>query len=61
MPSAKIVLPERAQESQLDILVEPMGRINFGPEMADRKGSDRASETGGRSFERLGSFQSAAR
>ena len=36
--SAKIVLPERAQESQLDILVEPMGRINFGPEMADHKG-----------------------
>ena len=34
----KMVLPERAQESQLDILVEPMGRINFGPEMADRKG-----------------------
>jgi len=36
--SAKLVLPERAQESQLDILVEPMGRVNFGPEMADRKG-----------------------
>jgi beta-galactosidase len=35
---AQIALPERAQESQLDILVEPMGRINFGPEMADRKG-----------------------
>jgi len=36
--SAKTVLPERAQKSQLDILVEPAGRINFGPEMADRKG-----------------------
>jgi beta-galactosidase len=36
--SAKIVLPARPQASQLDILVEPMGRINFGPEMADRKG-----------------------
>jgi beta-galactosidase len=36
--SAKILLPDRAQESQLDILVEPQGRINFGPEMADRKG-----------------------
>jgi len=35
---AQITLPERGQESQLDILVEPMGRINFGPEMADRKG-----------------------
>ena len=36
--SAKILLPERAAEAQLDILVEPQGRINFGPEMADRKG-----------------------
>ena len=36
--SAKIVLPERTTASQLDILVEPMGRINFGPEMADHKG-----------------------
>ncbi|HEV2694207.1 MAG TPA: beta-galactosidase [Verrucomicrobiae bacterium] len=35
---AKIVLPERKKASRLDILVEPMGRINFGPEMADRKG-----------------------
>jgi beta-galactosidase len=36
--NAKISLPERTNASQLDILVEPMGRINFGPEMADRKG-----------------------
>jgi beta-galactosidase len=36
--SAKIILPAREKDSQLDILVEPMGRINFGPEMADRKG-----------------------
>jgi beta-galactosidase len=35
---ARIVLPERAREAQLDILVEPMGRINFGVEMADHKG-----------------------
>ena len=35
---AQITLPERAQAAQLDILVEPMGRVNFGPEMADRKG-----------------------
>jgi beta-galactosidase len=35
---AKIILPQRANPSQLDILVEPMGRINFGPEMADHKG-----------------------
>ena len=58
---AKIVLPERAQESQLDILVEPMGRINFGPEMADRKGLIAPVKLGGDSFERLGNFQSAAR
>src|ERR1035437_1480158 len=36
--NAKILLPERKNESQLDVLVEPMGRINFGPEMSDRKG-----------------------
>jgi beta-galactosidase len=36
--SAKILLPERKARAQLDILVEPMGRVNFGPEMADRKG-----------------------
>ncbi len=36
--AAKIRLPERQRETQLDILVEPMGRINFGPEMADHKG-----------------------
>jgi beta-galactosidase len=34
----QISLPARDKESQLDILVEPQGRINFGPEMADRKG-----------------------
>ncbi len=37
-PKAQIVLPERTKAAQLDILVEPMGRVNFGPEMADRKG-----------------------
>jgi len=36
--SAKIMLPARAADARLDILVEPAGRINFGPEMADRKG-----------------------
>jgi len=36
--TAKILLPEHNAEARLDILVEPMGRINFGPEMADRKG-----------------------
>lgn len=36
--TAKIPLPARERASQLDILVEPMGRMNFGPEMADHKG-----------------------
>lgn len=36
--AAKMILPERQSPAQLDILVEPMGRINFGPEMVDRKG-----------------------
>jgi len=36
--SAKITLPARTKSVQLDILVEPMGRINFGPEMLDPKG-----------------------
>src|ERR1017187_1872083 len=30
--------PADERPSRLDILVEPMGRINFGAEMADRKG-----------------------
>jgi beta-galactosidase len=33
-----VTIPARDKDSQLDILVEPMGRINFGPEMADHKG-----------------------
>ena len=36
--AAKMVLPAREKESRLEILVEPMGRINFGAEMADHKG-----------------------
>jgi beta-galactosidase len=36
--SAKLALPAREKEAQLDILVEPMGRVNFGPEMKDPKG-----------------------
>ena len=46
--SAKILLPERDAEAQLDILVEPMGRINFGPEMADRKGLIAPVKLGGK-------------
>jgi beta-galactosidase len=45
---ASILLPERKQDSQLDILVEPMGRINFGPEMADRKGLIAPVKLGGK-------------
>lgn len=36
--TAKVSVPERNQSARLDVLVEPMGRVNFGPEMADRKG-----------------------
>jgi beta-galactosidase len=39
--SAKIVLPARAQDSQLDILVEPMGRVNFGRKWPTAKASSR--------------------
>lgn len=35
---AKLNLPARSNATQLDILVEPMGRVNFGPEMKDPKG-----------------------
>ncbi len=34
----KVTLPERKAEATLDILVEAMGRVNFGPEVHDRKG-----------------------
>ena len=46
--NAKILLPERKKDSQLDILVEPMGRINFGPEMSDRKGLIAPVKLGGK-------------
>ena len=46
--NAKILLPERKNESQLDVLVEPMGRINFGPEMSDRKGLIAPVKLGGK-------------
>jgi beta-galactosidase len=36
--NARLMLPARESGARLDILVEPAGRINFGPEMADRKG-----------------------
>ena len=34
----KVSLPRRTMPAQLDILVEPMGRVNFGVEVHDRKG-----------------------
>ncbi len=36
--SYKLPLPERKKETQLDILVEAVGRVNFGGEVHDRKG-----------------------
>jgi beta-galactosidase len=36
--ACRIALPARTAAAQLDVLVEPMGRINFGHEMADHKG-----------------------
>jgi beta-galactosidase len=46
--SAKIILPERKTAARLDILVEPMGRINFGPEMLDPKGLIAPVKLGGK-------------
>ena len=34
----RVQLPERSQPATLDILVEAMGRVNFGVEVHDRKG-----------------------
>lgn len=34
----KITIPERDKETTIDIFVHAMGRINFGPEVHDRKG-----------------------
>jgi len=34
----KITIPERNKETTIDIFVHAMGRINFGPEVHDRKG-----------------------
>ena len=37
-PKEEIVLEFAAGEHQLDLLVENMGRVNYGPHLADRKG-----------------------
>ncbi|WP_242691452.1 beta-galactosidase [Desertivirga arenae] len=34
----QLTIPARAKETRVDILVHAMGRINFGPEVHDRKG-----------------------
>ena len=44
----KVALPERAKEVVLDILVEAMGRVNFGPEVHDRKGIQAPVTFGGK-------------
>ena len=36
--SFKINIPERKKPTRLDLLVDAMGRVNFGPEIHDRKG-----------------------
>lgn len=44
----KVQLPERTKPVTLDILVEAMGRVNFGPEVHDRKGIQGPVTLGGR-------------
>lgn len=36
--SFRLTLPERKAPAVLDLLIEAMGRVNFGPEVHDRKG-----------------------
>ncbi len=36
--SYRVKVPARAKAEQLDLFVEAMGRVNFGPEVHDRKG-----------------------
>ncbi len=38
LSSFKVKLPARSQPATLDVLVEAMGRVNFGEEVHDRKG-----------------------
>jgi beta-galactosidase len=39
---SRVTLSTTARETRLDILVENMGRVNYGPEIDDRKGITRA-------------------
>lgn len=43
----KVKLPERKSSATLDILVEAMGRVNFGQEVHDRKGIHAPVKLGG--------------
>ena len=45
--SFKLRLPERKKSATLDILVEAMGRVNFGQEVHDRKGIHAPVKLGG--------------
>ena len=45
--SFKLRLPERKKSATLDILVEAMGRVNFGQEAHDRKGIHAPMKLGG--------------
>ncbi|HYG24644.1 MAG TPA: beta-galactosidase [Verrucomicrobiae bacterium] len=44
----KVRLPERADAATLDVLVEAMGRVNFGVEVHDRKGIHAPVTLGGK-------------
>src|SRR6185437_15569676 len=46
--SFKVRLPERAKPQTLDVLVEAMGRVNFGVEVHDRKGLRAPVKLGGK-------------
>lgn len=47
-PQSRFILPERKADATLDILVEPMGRVNFGREMNDPKGLHAPVKLGGK-------------
>ncbi len=48
----KVELPAREKPAQLDILIEAMGRVNFGQEVFDRKGLHAPVELAGEELKR---------
>jgi beta-galactosidase len=46
----RVNLPAREKPAQLDILVEAMGRVNFGPEVHDHKGLHAPVKLGGQAL-----------